>query len=291
MTETSGTPRSGPEQAATTHAGSAADPDVRAISTTDAGEPEQVVSESGPRADIFGPDTVAEAAELVRRYPQSRSALLPMLHLVQSVQGYVSQQGITFCAEQLDLSEAEVSAVVTFYSMYKRKPCGRYLVSVCTNTLCAALGGDDIYRTLGEHLGNGTPLGHEETAGVPTEPGSVTLEHAECLAACDLGPVLQVNYEYYDKQTPQSATELVDALRSDDPPAPSRGAPVRGFTDIERQLAGFFPADAEFYAAQVDSPSRADETVVGDALAEERGWTAPALTDVPLPEVETKEGR
>lgn len=291
MTETSDTPRSGPEQAARTHAGSAADTDVAAVSTTEASRTERIVSDSGPGQELFGPDTVAEAAELVRRYPQSRSALLPMLHLVQSVQGYVSQQGITFCSQQLDLSEAEVSAVVTFYSMYKRKPCGRYLVSVCTNTLCAALGGDEIYRTLGEHLGGDAPLGHEETAGTPGGPGSVTLEHAECLAACDLAPVLQVNYEYYDNQTPQSAAELADALRADEPPAPSRGAPVRGFTDIERQLAGFLPADAELSAAQVDSPSRADGTVAGNALAEERGWTAPALTDVPLPDVESKEGR
>lgn len=290
-TPMSPTPRPGPEQAATTHAGSGAEPDVRAISTTEADETARIIDEPATGQATFDPDTAAEAAEIVRRYPQSRSALLPMLHLVQSVQGYVSQQGITFCAEQLDLSEAEVSAVVTFYSMYKRKPCGRYLVSVCTNTLCAALGGDEIYRTLGEHLGNGTPLSHEETAGTPGEAGSVTLEHAECLAACDLGPVLQVNYEYYDKQSPRSAVQLADALRSDDPPAPSRGAPVRGFTDIERQLAGFFPADAEFYAAQVDSPSRTDETVAGDALAEQRGWTAPALPDVPLPEVEPKEGR
>src|SRR5699024_4545601 len=155
--------------------------------------------------DAFGPDVASEATEIVRRYPHSRSALLPMLHLVQSVQGYVSQQGISFCARQLDLTAAEVSAVVTFYSMYKRKPCGRYLVSVCTNTMCAMLGGDEIYRGIAAQLGGDTPLGHEETVGTPGAAGSVTLEHAECLAACDLGPVLQVNYEYYDEQTPQRA--------------------------------------------------------------------------------------
>ncbi|ASR33992.1 NADH-quinone oxidoreductase subunit E [Prauserella marina] len=238
----------------------------------------------------FDADIVAKARELADRYPQSRSALLPMLHLVQSVQGYVSQEGIAFCAEQLGLSEAEVSAVATFYTMYKRKPCGEHLVSVCTNTLCAALGGDAIYRKLGEHLGeDGKPLGHEETAGTPGERGSVTIEHAECLAACDLAPVLQVNYEYYDNQTPESAVELVDALRRGEKPAPTRGAPLSDFKSVERQLAGFFPEEEDVFRADVDGPSQAVETLRGAQLAADRGWTAPAMADnVPLPELEAK---
>jgi NADH-quinone oxidoreductase subunit E len=235
-------------------------------------------------SSVFGPDVVEKAQELISRYPQSRSALLPMLHLVQSVQGFVSQEGIGFCARQLDLSEAEVSAVATFYTMYKRRPCGEHLVSVCTNTLCAALGGDAIYARLSEHLG----VGHEETAGEPGQAGSITLEHAECLAACDLAPVLQVNYEFYDKQTEESAVELVDALRRGEKPAPSRGAPLTDFKGAELELAGFFPEDEEVSAAQVDGPSQAVETLRGAALAQERGWTAPVMRDVPLPEVGTK---
>jgi NADH-quinone oxidoreductase subunit E len=237
-----------------------------------------------PQTQLFGDDIVAKAQNLIARYPQSRSALLPMLHLVQSVQGYVSQEGIDFCAQQLDLSEAEVSAVVTFYTMYKRRPCGEHLVSVCTNTLCAALGGDAIYKKLGEQLG----VGHEETAGEPGQPGSITLEHAECLAACDLGPVLQVNYEYYDNQTPESAAELVESLRRGEKPAPSRGAPLTDFKGAELQLAGFFPEDEGTYRSHVDGPSQAVETLRGAALAQERGWTAPVMEDVPLPEVGTK---
>jgi NADH-quinone oxidoreductase subunit E len=208
------------------------------------------------------------------------------------VQGYVSQEGVAFCAEQLDLSEAEVSAVVTFYTMYKRKPCGEHLVSVCTNTLCAALGGDAIYRSLQEHLGNGAPLGHEETAGEPGTAGSVTLEHAECLAACDLAPVLQVNYEYFDNQTPESAVALADALRRGEKPAPTRGAPLSDFKSVERQLAGFFPEDEHIYHGDVDGPSQAIETLRGVQLAADSGWTAPAMPDnVPLPTPEPKEGR
>ncbi|GAA0505034.1 NADH-quinone oxidoreductase subunit E [Saccharopolyspora subtropica] len=229
---------------------------------------------------VFGEDVRSDARQIIARYPEPRSALLPMLHLVQSVQGYVSPAGIRFCAEQLALSTAEVSAVATFYTMYKRKPCGQHLVSVCTNTLCAALGGDAIYRRLSEHLG----VGHDETAGTPGEEGSITLEHAECLAACDLAPVLQVNYEYFDNQTPESALDLVKALQRGEKPAPTRGPALTDFRGAERQLAGFFD-DLE---STVAGPSAAPETVRGAQLAHERGWTAPSMPDdaelPPLPE-------
>jgi NADH-quinone oxidoreductase subunit E len=236
-------------------------------------------------AEVFDDLTRQRAKLIVARYPESRSALLPMLHLVQSVQGYVSQQGIEFCAEQLGLSTAEVSAVATFYTMYKRRPAGEHLVSVCTNTLCAALGGDKIYQRLRERLGSeGRPLGHEETAGEPGTPGSITLEHAECLAACDLAPVLQVNYEYFDKQTPRSASELVDALRRGEKPAPTRGAPLTNWRTVERELAGFFDDLPEATEGQ----SAAEETLAGTHLAERNGWTAPTMPEraelPPVPE-------
>lgn len=236
-------------------------------------------------ARLFGDDIIAKAQQVIARYPRSRSALLPLLHLVQSVEGYVSQRGIEFCAQQLGLATAEVSAVATFYTMYKRRPCGEHLVSVCTNTLCAALGGDDIYRSLREHLG----VGHNETAGEPGAPGSVTLEHAECLAACDLGPVLQVNYEFYDNQTPAGAVELVRALQRGEQPHPTRGAPLTNFRDVELQLAGFFERPGRVFADEVDGPSAAIETLRGAKLANERGWNAPLMPDdVDLPSVPEK---
>ncbi|WP_026360415.1 NADH-quinone oxidoreductase subunit NuoE [Amycolatopsis nigrescens] len=273
-------PEPGPRPSAQTHVSAGGDTDVIGIAPAGAA----ALLEDVVPADPFGDDIVAKARNLIVRYPQSRSALLPMLHLVQSVQGYVSQEGIAFCARQLELSDAEVSAVATFYTMYKRRPCGEHLVSVCTNTLCAALGGDAIYQKLQQHLGeDGKPLGHEETAGTPGEPGSVTIEHAECLAACDLGPVLQVNYEYYDNQTPEKAVELVDALRRGERPAPTRGAPLTDFKGAELQLAGFFPEDEQTYRAEVDGPSQAVETLRGAQIAQDRGWTAPVLGDVPLP--------
>ncbi|RSD17882.1 NADH-quinone oxidoreductase subunit NuoE [Amycolatopsis eburnea] len=280
-------PEPGPKDAVTTHAAAGPDVDVVAI----APDPEVAagIIEDTPLEDIFDAGTTAQAQEIISRYPMSRSALLPMLHLVQSVQGYVSQEGIAFCAKQLDLSDAEVSAVATFYTMYKRKPCGEHLVSVCTNTLCAAMGGDAIYKRLQTHLGSEEePLGHNETAGTPNEPGSITLEHAECLAACDLAPVIQVNYEYFDNQTEDKAVALVDALRAGKKPAPTRGAPLSTFKGAELQLAGFFPEDEAAYRRDVDGPSQAVETLRGAKLAQERGWVAPVAQDVPLPEVEKK---
>jgi len=274
-----------------THVAAGPDVDVVAASAVSPEETDRLVNATTPDLSVFGPDIVAKAANLIARYPESRSALLPMLHLVQSVEGHVSQAGIQFCAQQLALSNAEVSAVVTFYTMYKRKPCGEHLVSVCTNTLCAVLGGDAIYQKLTEHLGeDGEPLKHEDTSGTPGETGSITLEHAECLAACDLGPVLQVNYEFYDNQTPESAVALVDALRRGEKPAPTRGAPLTSLRDVELQLAGFFPEDETTYRSHVDGPSAAVETLRGAQLAADRGWTAPTMPEnaPALPEVEKK---
>lgn len=171
------------------------------------------------------------AREIVARYPKARSALLPMLHLVQSEEGYVSAEGVALCAEVLGLTKAEVGAVATFYTMYKRRPCGEWLVSVCTNLSCQLRGGEDIYARLSEKLG----LHHDETDA----EGRFTLEHAECLAACDFAPVVTVNYEFYDNQTVASAEAIVDALARGERPMPTRGESLKTFTEIERELAGF----------------------------------------------------
>ena len=214
--------------------------------------------------------TRLEAREIMSRYPNPRSALLPMLHLVQSVQGYVSPEGVALCAEELGLTKAEVGAVATFYTMYKRRPTGRHLVSVCTNTLCNVLGGQRIYEALSADLG----VGHDETA----PDGSVTLEHAECLAACDYAPVVTVDYEFYDQQDVDSARELVAALRRGEKPHPTRGAPLTDFRGISRQLAGFSQhADAEAARAAVDAPGEWGPTLRGVALAAERGEQAPPM--------------
>jgi NADH-quinone oxidoreductase subunit E len=220
-------------------------------------------------ASVFGAELRTAAAEIITRYPlgQSRSALLPMLHLVQSEQGYVSADGIAFCAEMLELTKAQVAAVATFYTMYKRSPTGEYLVSVCTNTLCGMLGGDEIYRTLSELLG----VGMNQTAGTPGTPGSITLEHAECLAACDYAPVVTVNYEFFDNQSVESAVGLVNELRAGNRPLPTRGAPLCSFKEISRQIAGFVDQRPASARATASGP----QTEAGVRLAQERGEQAP----------------
>jgi NADH-quinone oxidoreductase subunit E len=173
-----------------------------------------------------------DAAAIVARYPQARSALLPLLHLVQSEDGFVSPDGMAFCASQLGISTAEVSAVATFYSQFKRRPTGEYQVGVCTNTLCALMGGDAVWDSLTKHLG----VGDDET----TPDGKVTLERIECNAACDYAPVMMVNWEFFDNQTPETAKAVVDALRAGKDVAPTRGAAkVCSFKEVARVLAGF----------------------------------------------------
>src|SRR5215475_4266487 len=170
------------------------------------------------RQNEFSEATRLRAREIIARYPagHERSALLPLLHLVQNEEGQVTPAGVAFCAEQLGITKAQVGAVATFYTMYKRRPTGDYLVSVCTNTLCDVLGGGDIFRQLSDELG----VGHDETSA----DGKITLEHAECLAACDYGPVVTVNYDFFDNQTPESASDLVGKLRAGERPQSSRGA-------------------------------------------------------------------
>src|SRR5437879_3430395 len=175
--------------------------------------------------------TLAELRELAGRYPEARSALLPMLHLVQSVEGRVTPEGIEACADVLGLTGAEVSAVATFYTMYKRRPVGEYHVGVCTNTLCAIMGGDLIFDRLKQHL----DVGNDET----TEDGKITLEHLECNAACDYAPVMMVNWEFFDEMNPDKAVRVVDELRNGKEVHSTRGPAVCTFKQAERILAGF----------------------------------------------------
>jgi NADH-quinone oxidoreductase subunit E len=205
----------------------------------------------------------ADAERIVARYPDARSALLPLLHLTQAEDGYLTSAGINFCATQLGLSAAEITAVATFYSMYRRSPTGEYLVGVCTNTLCAIMGGDAIFEELQEHLGI--------RAGETTPDGRVTLEHIECNAACDYAPVVMVNWEFYDNQTPSSARDLVDGLRDGAAPAPTRGAThLCTFRETARTLAGLTDPHSTG-----GSPGAA--TLAGLKQAAARGMTTPEV--------------
>ncbi|HEX5188058.1 MAG TPA: NADH-quinone oxidoreductase subunit NuoE [Streptosporangiaceae bacterium] len=204
-------------------------------------------------------DLTARAAEIIARYPKSRSALLPLLHLVQATEGFVSRDGIAFCAEQLGLSEADVTAVVSFYTMYKRRPVGEYHVGVCTNTLCAIMGGDAIYSDLRRHL--------DVEGDEPTPDGKVSLERVECNAGCDYAPVVMINWEFFDNMTPESARELVDGLRAGADVAPVRGAErLVTWRQAAMILAGY-PDDQAGTGHTAGGP-----TLAGLRIAKENGW-------------------
>ncbi len=206
-----------------------------------------------------------QAAEIIGRYPKTRSALLPLLHLVQSEEGYVSQEGIEYCAGQLGLTEADVTGVVSFYTMYKRKPVGEYHVGVCTTALCAVMGGDAILADLKDHLG--------VAVDEPTPDGKVSVEHVECNAACDYAPVVMVNWEFFDNMTPQAARELVDGLRTGADVKPTRGAPrLCTWKQASKILAGFPDGQA------AEGHTVGDPSLAGLRIAKEQGWRPAGAT-------------
>jgi NADH-quinone oxidoreductase subunit E len=233
-------------------------------------EPSQFVVEGAPQS--YSPEVRArlevDAKEIIGRYPDKRSALLPLLHLVQSEDSYLTPAGLEFCGEQLGLTGAEVSAVASFYTMYRRGPTGDYLVGVCTNTLCAVMGGDAIFETLVNHLG----IRNDQT----TPDGKITLQHIECNAACDFAPVVMVNWEFFDNQTPDSARELVDSLRDGKPAPPTRGAPLCAFRETSRILAGL--PDERPDQGQGGAGAA---TLAGLKVAKELGMQAPPGPEAP----------
>ncbi|MEX1163840.1 MAG: NAD(P)H-dependent oxidoreductase subunit E [Nitriliruptor sp.] len=200
-----------------------------------------------------------ELVALTQRYPIARSALLPMLHLVQSYEGFVSEDGVAVCADVLGLTKAEVGAVATFYTMFKREPVGDYLLSVCTNPTCKIAGAQDIYESYVEACG-----------GAHVDPeGGVTVEHAECLGICDAAPVVQINYEMFGPVTQDQAMDLLAKAKAGDPPASNRSGEVPPtFAAIERELSGIDDGvhdqlvDAARRQATGDVPpaDRSDET-------------------------------
>ena len=211
----------------------------------------------------------AESDQILARYPEGheRSALLPMLHLVQSEDGYVSADGIALCSDILGITRAEVSAVATFYTQYRRHPNGEYLVGVCTNALCAVMGGDAIWDAVTEHLG----VDEDER----TESGKITLERLECNAACDYAPVVMVNWEFFDNQTPDSAIQLVDDIEAGKDIHPTRGPEkVHTFKETSHVLAGFPDGHVD------EGPSAGENSLLGLRIAAEKGWTAPEPTGI-----------
>jgi len=149
---------------------------------------------------------VALAREIIARYPRSRSALIPLLHVAQEQDGWVTEEAMDHIAELLDLTPAEVLGTCSFYEMFKREPVGRYVVNVCTNISCLLMGGVELLEHAEERLGI--------KAGATTPDGMITLEDVECIAACTEAPCLQVNYRYRHKITHDEFDRLIDDLRA-----------------------------------------------------------------------------
>ena len=198
---------------------------------------------------------------IIARYPEPRSALLPMLHLVQAEEGHVSPDGINMCAEEVGLTPAEVAAVATFYTMYKRHDVGEHHIGICVNPMCGILGGDELWRIASDEL----QISHDET----TPDGKFSLERIECQAACTHAPVVTINWEFMDDQTPESLRTAIDTLRAGGEVQSTRGPVIRTFRDTERTLSGY---DDGLAAA----PAVDDKMLAGLRAARERGMTAPS---------------
>jgi NADH-quinone oxidoreductase subunit E len=182
---------------------------------------------------VLADDDRSLADAIVARYPagRERSAIMPLLYLVQSVEGQVTQDGLREVADLLGIRTAEVEAVASFYTMLRLRPTGTHVISVCTNLSCALRGAADVFEAA--HEATGIDLG-EETSG----DGAFTIHEEECLGACDAAPVVQIDFANHDRVTPERMGELVEALRSGDIPEPSRGTAPRDFRHASRVLAG-----------------------------------------------------
>lgn len=151
------------------------------------------------------PDNERRARELMTLYPYPRSALIPILHVLQEQEGYLPEDGMEHVAELLDLEPAEVRGTATFYDMFHLEPVGRYLIAVCTNIACMLQGA---YRLL-EHAERRLGVG----PGGTTDDGMFTLEDAECLALCGNAPCLTVNWRFFGDMDPDAFDELLADLR------------------------------------------------------------------------------
>lgn len=183
---------------------------------------------------------VALAKEIIGRYPMPRSATIPLLHLAQEQDGYVTDEAMAHIGELIGASSAEVLGTCTFYEMFKMRPVGKYVINICGTLSCALMGSRELMahaeQTLGVH------------AGGTTEDGLITLEHAECQAACSEAPCLQVNYRYRYKVTADMFDGLIDDLRAGklDQEIPSHGtvATVRQHIPLDKGVGAVAPEDA-----------------------------------------------
>jgi NADH-quinone oxidoreductase subunit E len=181
---------------------------------------------------------VAVARDITARYPRRKSALIPLLHLSQEQNGYITEEAMRHIAELLDLTPAEVYGTATFYEMFRFQPTGRYLINVCGTMSCALMGGHELMHHAEDVLGI--------KAGSTTPDGLITLQHAECQAACTEAPTLQVNYRHRYRVTNEDFDQLIDDLRAGrlDNEIPPHGTLARNRQHIPADKAvGAVPPD------------------------------------------------
>ena len=205
--------------------------------------------------------TLAELRELAGRYPQARSALVPMLHLVQSVDGRISPAGVRACADILHISVSAVVGVATFYTQFRRQRGGEHHIGVCRTALCAVMGGDEIMVAVSRHLGIDD--------GGTTPDGKFSLEAVECNAACDYAPVVMIDWEFMDNMTPAQAVAVIDELAAGRVVRSTRGPVLPGWRANERLLAGFDDGLAD------EGPSAGPASLAGLQVAKANNWQAP----------------
>lgn len=179
---------------------------------------------------VFTPELLEEARGLIARYPEGRSAMLPLLYMVQSVEGYVTREGMQEIAEMLDVTTSQVEAVATFYTMFHMEPTGEHVIAVCTNISCMVRGAYGVLEAAREAAGE-----HSEHLSAD---GKFTVHEEECLGACDAAPVVQVDVANHDRVTPDRMREIVEKLRQGQVPTPARGQAPRDWKHACRILAG-----------------------------------------------------
>ena len=165
-----------------------------------------IVENPKPGSTIFSPELAARFDKLLTLYPRRRSALIPMLLYAQDEIGYVSDAAIAEIGQRLDITVLDVRNVLTYYSMLRTKPIGKYNVQVCTNISCMLRGGQELFQ----HCKNRLGIGHKQT----TPDGMFSLEEVECIGACSWAPAVQVNYDFHDELTPESMDALLEQYRS-----------------------------------------------------------------------------
>ncbi len=182
-------------------------------------------------------ENVRLAREIIGRYPKARSATIPLLHLAQEQDGYVTNEAMSHIGDLVGASSAEVFGTASFYEMFKFEPVGKYLINICGTMSCALLGAEELMHHAEERLGI--------KMGSTTADGKITLERAECQAACTEAPCLQVNYRYRYRVTPDQLDTLIDDLTagnlSSEIPAHGVVASVRQHIPADRAVGAVAP--------------------------------------------------